>query len=224
MALVRITEKLKHDIRRNVVEMFVEEHTKARETEDFPDKDKWGDRIYELAHGAERIATMAKLPITYFGFRTTFDVDGINWYDGGSKHLRSTISFEFSQPRPDVWPDVDYAGFVTANGRDILLNGRDPRWGEFTTVYKAWVDRMEAVTTKENTFREGVTTVLNQFQTLSPALKAWPPLWELVPNWAKDKHREITKRAAPAAPVVRGVDISQMTAIATAHKLTKGSR
>jgi hypothetical protein len=61
-----------------------------------------------------------------------------------------------------------------------------------------------------------VKEVCNTYSTLAPALKAWPPLWDLIPEDVKDKHREIKERIKNEA--VLSVDIGKLTALSTAAK------
>jgi len=71
---------------------------------------------------------------------------------------------------------------------------------------------------------EGVILKLNAYSTLAPALKAWPALWDLVPEDKKDKHREVvvrTKASDTAANLAEEVDLSKLTGHVTADKLTR---
>jgi hypothetical protein len=64
-----------------------------------------------------------------------------------------------------------------------------------------------------------VEKVLDSFATLAPALKAWPALWELLPEETKDKHKQVRgKPASRSAPAV-DVDLAKLTAITAAHRL-----
>ena len=61
-----------------------------------------------------------------------------------------------------------------------------------------------------------VSKVCDAYSTLAPALKAWPPLWDLIPEDVKDKHREIKERVKSEA--VLSVDIGKLTALSTTAK------
>jgi hypothetical protein len=61
-----------------------------------------------------------------------------------------------------------------------------------------------------------VYKICNTYSTLAPALKAWPPLWELIPENVKDTHRKIVERTKN--DVVLDVDIGKLTALSTAAK------
>ena len=74
---------------------------------------------------------------------------------------------------------------------------------------------------KRDEFVEGVQQVINSFSTLAPALKAWPPLWDLVPDDKQRKHREIVTRSKAVSKDDLGIDTSQLTAAVTMAKLTR---
>ena len=71
-------------------------------------------------------------------------------------------------------------------------------------------------------FLEGVTKVITTYSTLAPALKAWPPLWDLVPESAKVRHRTIVDRKKTEV-VIEGVDLDSMTAVSALAKLSGGN-
>ena len=72
---------------------------------------------------------------------------------------------------------------------------------------------------KREEFTDGVGKVIGAYSTLAPALKAWPPLWDLLPDATKERHKEIVERVKKEV-VVEDVDLSSMTTIATLAKLT----
>jgi hypothetical protein len=61
-----------------------------------------------------------------------------------------------------------------------------------------------------------VKKVTEAYSTLAPALKAWPPLWDLIPEDVKNTHRKIVERTKN--DVVLDVDIGKLTALSTAAK------
>jgi hypothetical protein len=68
-------------------------------------------------------------------------------------------------------------------------------------------------------FTEGVSKILSSFSTLAPALKEWPPLWELVPEHAKNKHKEITEKRKADKPSIDNSTLNTLTAAMIASKL-----
>jgi hypothetical protein len=66
-----------------------------------------------------------------------------------------------------------------------------------------------------------VKAVITSYSTLAPALKAWPPLWDLLGEDVKDKHREVVEREKrdPAAAISGSVDLDRLTALASLSKM-----
>lgn len=62
--------------------------------------------------------------------------------------------------------------------------------------------RVAGIKAQQDEFTKVVRAVLDTYSTLAPALKAWPPLWELLDEGTKAKHREVTTRAKPEKPVL----------------------
>jgi hypothetical protein len=61
---------------------------------------------------------------------------------------------------------------------------------------------------------------METYSTLAPAIKAWPALWDLVPDEAKERHKKVVERVKKDASDV-GVDLNSMTAAVTFSKLTR---
>jgi len=78
----------------------------------------------------------------------------------------------------------------------------------------------QAAIEERTTFVAGVQTVLDAHATLAPALKMWPALWDLLPDDARTKHKDPSKRAKPEK-VELGVDVRSMTGVVVAHKLAR---
>lgn len=67
-------------------------------------------------------------------------------------------------------------------------------------------------------FVGSVTKIVNAHNTLAAALRAWPPLWDFVPEDTKDKHREVKEKVRKEA-VVCDVDLDRLTSVAVTRKL-----
>ena len=66
----------------------------------------------------------------------------------------------------------------------------------------------------------GVKKIIGMHTTLGPALKAWPPLWDLVPEGTKNRHRKVVERVKPEVAEVE-VDLTALTGTITAAKFAK---
>jgi hypothetical protein len=68
-------------------------------------------------------------------------------------------------------------------------------------------------------FVEQVKKIINAHATLAPALKLWQPLWDLIPEDYKERHRKVVERTKSDTQV--DVDLGSLTATVVAHKLTR---
>jgi len=103
-------------------------------------------------------------------------------------------------------------------------NADDPRWDSIKKEYKKYCLKIHKLEQEQKAFVDGVQEVINAYSTLAPALKAWPALWDLVPEEKKEKHREVVERrkaSDTAANLAEEVDLSKLTGHVTADKLTR---
>ncbi len=210
MATVRITKELISTVTKNARDKFADAISKAGDAK--PD-DTWGDYIYDKLFG-KYYHTMKELPKQFFLYSQTITVRSV-----GGIHI--SLNFSMSEPKP--MPQglsaeaVEIAERGCWNGQYELKH--DLVWGELYAEVKTWDDNCKAIRQKQKDFEFGVTTVLNAFSTLAPALKKWPPLWDLLPDDVKARHKEITVREKKAAPSVDRDTLGKLTGVATAVKL-----
>lgn len=116
----------------------------------------------------------------------------------------------------------EYIGWGSNVFYDERLALRDyPLFPVWEDLYQDICDyrRKEAAVRQEiNDFGNDVTTIINSYNTLAPALKAWPPLWDLLPEETKEKHKQISAKRVSSS-VDLNVNLDKLTAIATATKL-----
>lgn len=205
MAVVRITKELKEHILNNARLKFVDRIKAAEGSVPVG----WGDYIYEKIFGSY-IPIMEQLPEEFFDRKSTITVTRI---------AGESCSLNFSLSDSKRWPKnlPSDAPAEKNNYGDYLWLNSDLVWGELYAEVKAWKTRVNNIKAQRDEFAAGVTKVLDSFSTLSPALKAWPPLWELVPEWAKTKHKEIVERKKPDQ--TPELDTSKLTAVMAASKL-----
>jgi hypothetical protein len=207
MATVRITKELTETVLKRAKDKFRDRITKAENS--MPDG--WGDYIYDKIFG-KYLPIMQQLPKEFFTERsaiTTQRICGQHAY----------LTFEMSSPMP--WSNnipadapAETAGYA---GSNITLKD-DLVWGELYAEVVAWKERCAAARKEAQDFVEGVSKLLSSYSTLAPALKAWPLLWELLPEHVQNKHKEITVRNKPekTAP---DVDTTRLTAVMAASRL-----
>lgn len=78
--------------------------------------------------------------------------------------------------------------------------------------------RVAEVKVQQADFTKVVTAVLDAYSTLAPALRAWPPLWELLDEKTKARHKEVVTRAKAEKPVL-DVDLIDATRFVTMKRM-----
>jgi len=205
MATVRFSKELIDNIGKNARNKMAFIVTKAEETK--PDN-SWGQRIYDTMFLEDK-PIISQVPAGWLKTVEYLKVEAV----GG---VPCDMRFKFATPIP--WPvqSMDTA-LVKTNSWSDAVNLKDHLvWGEFHAEVVAFKQRVADAKKRQTEFVEMVYKVCNAYSTLAPALKAWPALWELVPEDVKDKHREIKEREKKE--VVLDVDLSKLTAMSTAAK------
>ena len=217
MATVRITDSLKSEILSNANRLHQPMIDKARESHD----PQWGRRVYELAFDADTRNKMQQLPLCFF---KTFDNVRFEGFESGPSDGLTTMM----TMRYDCEVDMSGLPFPNEQPKDNPLNmgwrgckvTYNPSFQELAVEYNEWCQRIRDAEDKRDQFVDGVKKILENFSTLAPALKAWPALWDLVPDEKKEKHKEIVERKK-SGPAELEIDTSSLTAAVTMAKLTR---
>lgn len=207
MATVRFSKELIDRIvreARNKMEPTVKKAVEAK-----PDN-AWGQRIYDNLF-ADVLPLITQLPAGWVRTADNIKIEMV-----GSLRCDMTFTLAGSQPWPNKFPETGLAKKTSPWDDSIALKDHLV-WGEFFAEVKAYNDRLEAAKQRQREFVESVSKVVNAYSTLAPALKAWPPLWDLIPDDVKDKHREIKEREKKTAAEL-DVDLGKLTALSTAAK------
>jgi len=206
MAVVRITKELKGDIINASMAKFRPSIEAAQDSK--PD-DVWGDYIYDKVWGPYR-ERMEALPKEFFSYKEAIIIRRVGAVD---------MSFiaTFSQPYP-IATLADSHLIDKAWGESYILKAAF-EWQDLMLAADAWRERCDRALARRTAFIDGVNSVLDTFTTLAPALKAWPPLWELVPGRVKTQHKEIKERAKSDKPSIDTAKLGAMTGALTAIKL-----
>lgn len=206
MATVRFSKELIERIITQAVIKMTPAFEKAQEQK--PDN-TWGQRIYDTLF-LDVKPVLAQLPA---GWVKT--VKSIRIYEVSGLYCDLDFTFATPQPWPETFPESELAHSRSSYAPVIGLTDHLV-WSEFHAEAATYMRRVAEATERRNEFVEAVKKICNAYSTLAPALKAWPPLWELVPEDVKDKHREIVGRTK--TEVVLDVDIGKLTAMSTAAK------
>ena len=216
MATVRITEKLINDVARNVREKF-EPALKA--AEESLDTTGWADRIYDTVYQSY-LPQINALPPNFIGAR---DGMGIRFYKDSRDILSDTIELKFAAPRPlpHAMPENPYAEF-TQSWRNWEYKIKDwTLWPDMWEAIETWSAKIRRVKDDRQTMRDSVNKLLRNHSTLSPCLKKWPALWDLLDDEYKDRHKEVVERKGKGkdSGPEYDLDFDRMTAMVAKAKL-----
>lgn len=211
MATVRFSKELQDEIIKRAKAVFDKQLQAAQDSR--PDATAWGERIYEVLFG-QHVAALNAVPQEFLSKVEQMDINRVG-------DMRCGLRFMLNSPKP--WPrkvnDNEYAKPNSSyDSADITLK-EHPAWAELKAEVVAWRERCDAVAKKRDEFVAQVKKIIEAHATLSPALKMWPPLWDLVPEKYKEKHREIAERTKKEVDVQ--VDLGALTAAVVANKITR---
>lgn len=225
MATVRFSDQLKNEIRNNAKAMFRQSIGEAKKNVPA----HWADKMYQCFFPADVIAKFDALPDYAMSSKKTIEFDGFfsapedvfqSAHHKHSAYKCETVELAFSKPMR--WPnDIDKADTgAKFNWRASTADYNDSRWAWLIPEFKEYVRKVFEQECKQEAFLEGVNKLMETYTTLAPALKAWPPLWDLLPDEAKERHKKIVERNRKDTIDV-DVDLNSMTAAVTFSKLTR---
>lgn len=212
MATVRFSGELLGMIRNNARETFDDRLRKVMEVDP-----TMGDRMYDHAF-KDYYAKMVSLPKEFFDYIETINLERID-------ALQVSVQLRFASPRPI--PRNYPSGFKFSSGWNscnvrYVVDSNDPIDIEFETYFKERQERIGQLQKQREQFIENVMMVCESFTTLAPALKAWPPLWDLIPEGYKARHLEVIERkSSDKKDALNEIDLTSMTATVIASKLVR---
>lgn len=205
MATVRISAKLKDDVRTNARKMF---EKRVSESMKFPIPDL-GEKVFMLWLESDmdmaRDYEVVKRRGWFGDDRPHIQIRSING-------LRITTHFPMAVARPLPRTFHPYEHGVVLQSEfaqplaDAILQQRE---------------ESEAVKKESEAFQQKVKIFLERHTTLKQALTEWPAMWDLLPQWAKDEHNRQTGKPADkrAADEREQFDVSDLTAAVVTAKL-----
>lgn len=212
MATVRFSAELLGMIRTNARDTFDDRLRKVMEVDP-----TMGDRMYDHAF-KDYYVKMVSLPKEFFDYYESVTLERVD-------NLQIGVSLRFASPRPipRSYPSgfKFSAGWNNSNIR-YIVNNNDPIDIEFETYFKERQERIGQLQKQREQFVEGVMKVCESFTTLAPALKAWPPLWDLIPEAVKTRHLQVIERkSSDKKDALDEIDLTSMTATVIASKLVR---
>lgn len=220
MATVRFSSELRSDIRRRAEKTF-DARIEAVSAVD----ESWGQRIYDHVF-REYYPRMQALPACFFSQTTDWHIDELLDRSGG-RIARPSYTFTLASavPLPKEYPSgFKLKGSWNLSRFDYICDLGDEFDAELCKYFTARQQRIDSVNKQRVEFANNVMAVCDSFVTLAPALKAWPPLWDLIPDNYRERHLEVTERksaASKAEDLLNKVDLSTMTATVVSTKLVR---
>lgn len=213
MATVRFSGELVSSIRDNARETFNSRLQKAAEVDP-----TIADRMYDHAF-KDYYPKMNALPREFFEQYETISCNKVGAISAGVQ-----LRFSSSRPIPKSYPPgfKFHSGWNNTN-INYIVDNNDPVDVQFETYFKERDERIKLINKQRDEFVDGVMKVCESFTTLAPALKAWPPLWDLIPQAYKQRHLEVTERksAADKKEALNEINLGSLTATVVASKLVR---
>jgi len=220
MATVRFSNELKDNILRNASKLFDARIT-ALDVQTVMDTHNFSELIWERCMSKHQ-PLIEQLPAEMF--REYRNVNVKCGAVSGRFHVKFATPKVF--PANNVQFGVVGPFSMDANSYSPHLTLQDfPLWEDVSTAFTDACKAMEAVREEQKEFVNGVRDVINTYSTLAPALRAWPALWDLVPERTKQKHREVVERTPrkPKSELGTDVDINRLTTAVVKSKITGGN-
>lgn len=208
MAVVRFSSEFKDAIVSNARAVFQPRIEKLRAA-----VPQVGDEVMALVY-APLMPLFNNVPKEFLRWDSSFELVRIGM-------TRYNLSYKASTnyPRPDSKIVVGNAE-VTGNYRMEVTLQDVPEYAHIKQQLDDYVSGVKALEAQRDEFVAGVKKVVEAHSTLAPALKAWPPLWDLVPEEYRERHRKVVERTKPEASEI-DVDLSKLTATVAVHKMVK---
>lgn len=209
MATVRFSKELNEAIIKNAKAVFDKQAQAAREAK--PDE-AWGEKIYNILLG-EHVPALNAVPQYFLSMTEKIKIEQV-----GSRSCNLEFKLNSPRPFPREFPDMELAKKAGYYDNAIVLKD-NLVWSEFFAEVAKWQEGMKVVEEKRRVFVEQVEKIISAHATLAPALKMWQPLWDLIPEEYKERHRKIVDREKKEVNV--DVDLQSLTATVVAHKITR---
>ena len=218
MATVRFSDSLRETIANNAKAKFNASVEKAEAHR--PHAIIWGDKLWNALFQNYN-TVLCSVPAGFIHHVKGFRIR-MFYVQHEMDNVPCNLDFEFSKEMP--WPKDGHKAF----GLNKFTNWQehydfsptlcsDPVVKELIQLVIARNQAVDEAKNRREEFVKSVKEVINAHVTLAPALKMWPPLWDLLPIEVKDKHREVKDRVAKVPEV--SVDLNRLTALSALSKI-----
>lgn len=209
MAVVRLNKALRGTIIKNAEMQMRPSIDRANAL--IPSGSEWGMKAYAIMFQRE-IPLIEQVPENWFKHRAEIGLKGLIPTDHRELQLKL--------PSPVRWPDtIAENDFIepAQYGYGSVQVKQHPAWDELIAAYKVYREAHDAAYKKKEMYVKSVEKIIDTYSTLGPALKAWPPLWDLLPLTAQNEHHRVD---APRQREEKDIDVDfgTLTSISTAAK------
>lgn len=124
-------------------------------------------------------------------------------------------------------PGVSYRGFSSYSHPSmrfhpaVLVNTPHHPLHDVAVSILQHTEMLDTLLKERDKAIRDVRAVLESVSTLAPALRAYPALWDLLPEQTKKKHAEVVNRAKTEVKVAQ-IDIGNVSAILATNKMLGG--
>jgi hypothetical protein len=219
MSTVRISGYLKDTVKSNIDKIFEKRINKAKENYDT----KWGQRIVDNLYPADLQTALNALHKDWF--EVNHDLTLSSFYNMKlSEEYRYGLEFsnlfikEYRRPHEYDVCKIEGVRFNYRN--EVHLDANNPKWD---WIKAEWIKYNEAIIElkkKRNEYQEKVMSILNAYKTLSPCLKVWQGLYDLLPEEIQDKHREVKEKRTVTKAEDLNIDTDSLSSTLITSKLT----
>lgn len=207
MATVKFSKELQENIiqsARNIFDAKLQRHKQNVKME-------WFDTIYNRAF-AQYLPHINALPDEFFSMQENFKL---------IRFGTSDMEIDFKLARKYKFPhDLPSNTLIKRNSwRNEISVSDDNQWGDLASEIYGYQAQVRQILNECNEFIDMVRKIITAYSTLAPALKAWPALWDLLPEETKTRHKQIVERVKQEVSI--DLDLSKLTSTVVMHKLTK---
>jgi len=211
MAVVRFSEELKKAVTDNAKALFSNRISAA-----YKASPPIGGEVADLVY-AQFMPAVNMLPQELFQWSKRIEIRVP--YSPTSIEVSYEASREYPKPGNRIKMDD---GTIIDSMFSISFKLPDtPKYKTYIEQIVAWRENINVLEKQRDEFVSGVKAVIEAHSTLAPALKAWPPLWDLVPELFRERHRKVVERTKPASTAELDVDLTSLTAAVTIAKITR---
>jgi hypothetical protein len=155
------------------------------------------------------------IPKEFFMCRDTCTVEVDGWRVG-------EVKLPQGMPMPIRNIDTHRFTFMASNWTPRLRVNDVPENSKFVEKAKEFKERRGEVVRERDNMIHSVGTLLRSHATLSPALKKWPPLWDLLDEEYQERHKKVVvreKKTTEKNEALADIDFDSMTGVVVSSKL-----